>query len=235
MTNGERGSAVTTTLWLLLIIAVGGGLFGYSAYQFTRQNKLFDELKQDINRESRERRGLEGQVQQIERLYELIGTELAGKDKKFSEVLSTAVDSKGEEIQENKKLLEETRNSMDRIAAALEDESSKRGSAADQLKREIEACQQHITQSTATLNTIAGRIETIKSQIEDELKGHSKESETVRTAILERVASQSSSISDLQTKVSGDLNWLRGEVQRLDRRIDDLNHEMRRVESRRPD
>jgi len=235
MTHGERGTAVTTALWFLLIIAVGGGLFGYSAYQFTRQNQLLDELKQDIHRESQERKGLEDQVQRIEQLYNLIGKDLAGKDKKFSEVLSTALDSKGEEIQENKQLLEETRNSMDRIAAALEDESSKRGSAADQLKHEIEGCQQRLAQSTAMLNTIAGRIETIKSQIEEELKSHSKDSETFQTAVLGRVASQSSSISDLQSKVSGDLNWLRGEVQRLDRRIDDLNHEMRRVESRRPD
>ena len=235
MTNGERGTAVGNALWLLLIIAVGGGLFGYSAYQVTRQYELLDALQQDLIRESQERKGLESQVQRIEQLYELIGSELASKDERFGNVLSKAIDSKGEEIEENKKLLEATRNSMDRIAEALEEEISKRGSVAVQLKREIDECQKRIEQSSETLNTIADRIETMKAGMEAQLKDHAKDSESFQAGMKEEFDSHSSSVSSLQEKVSGDLNWLQGEVQRLDRRIDDLNHELRRVESRRPE
>lgn len=220
----------------LVILALSAGIWWLLSYWEARQADLRQELETlrlDLRRESVERHRTEEQVQRIQDLYGWIDSQLTEQGEGFSQVLRQSLQRRDTALQEIRNLVTEMDAHLQELAqrvsamdAARIDFETQVAAALDALGRNVETQHQALVELESSVDRLVGQLASQTDQTTRGLANLCKEWDT-------QLKQVSSELEKIARASAANQSWAQAEVQRIDRRMDDLNHRLRQLEAQR--
>jgi chromosome segregation ATPase len=235
MGKKDRGSVLLKLLGLLLVVGGFAGLAAFVDYRVGDVSEEIASLERRLLVGETERRQLRSELARTLDLYEMVGSELAAKDEEFSTALGRAVVAKDEEIARTREVLDEVRQSVDRLAPALDEENRRRVAELARVEQAVRESRASIGAMEVSFEGLAGRIDTVGRELRAEIGRLDKALGEYRKALDDRDEAREEKVASLDGRMATELGWMQGELQRVRRQVDDLNHAVGRLEARRPE
>ncbi|HOM99807.1 MAG TPA: hypothetical protein PLM33_06080 [Acidobacteriota bacterium] len=220
----------------LVILALSAGIWQLLSYWEARHADLQQELETlrlDLRRESVERHRTEEQVRRIQDLYGWIDSQLTEQGEGLSQVLRQSLQRRDTALQEIRNLLTEMDAHLQELAqrvsamdAARMDFETQVAAALDALGRNVETQHQALVELESSVDRLVGQLAGQTDQTTRGLANLRKEWDT-------QLKQVSSELEKIARASAANQSWAQAEVQRIDRRMDDLNHRLRQLETQR--
>jgi chromosome segregation ATPase len=235
MRQTDRGGAAIKLLVVLLVVGGFAGLGVFVDYRVGEVSEEIALLERRLLVGESERVQLRNELARALDLYELVGSELAAKDQEFSAALGRAVVAKDQEIAHTREVLDEVRRSAERLASKLDEESRRRDGELSRIEATVRESRELIGSMEESFAGLTSRIDTAGKELRTEIGRLDEALGKYRKSLDERSDEREERIASLEGRMATDLGWMQGELQRVRRQLDDLNHTVGRLEALRPE
>lgn len=228
----SRVKSVLPIAGILIVVLAGFGALGYQMMQrFDEAARDREKLKAELAQADRSRSEMAEKLEQTRELYQLIGSDLASTDQRVSDVLDRAVAAEESSIAENRNQLQALEERVEALSTLVGEETADRKRDARNLESEMAEIRQMLRRSGETLHRLEGEVQTLGRSLKVQYEEVHAADEELRQMLEEELEEAGNRVEVVKEDLESDLVWLRGQVQRLTRRLDDMNHRFSRLET----
>ncbi len=233
MKGGQGGGIVVRLLSAVVVTAV---LAGAGLWLVHRQDGIAGRLvlvEEALERETEARRALEAELARARELYELVGSELSSRNEEFAKVLNRAVGGRETQLRDFRNQLDEMRTRLSQLRKELEALRAETEQSASAVSSEVNTIRDTVNLALTDLQGLRSRLEAAAEELSRRLERTPRPQPIEREWVLELDSVQTRRVGELDKRLTGELGWLKGEVDRLRREVDALGHQLSRLETRR--
>lgn len=233
MKSGQAGG-----IWVRVLLVLGAAavLVGVALWLVQRQDSLATRLalaEEALTHEKTARQALEAELARARELYELVGSELSSRNEEFSKVLNRAVGGREAQLREIRNNLDELGSRLSQLRQELETLRAETEKTTSAVAAEVKSTRETVNLALTDLQGLRSRLEAAAEELSRRLERTPRPQPIEREWVLELDNVQTQRMSDLDKRLTGELGWLKGEVDRLRREVDALGHQLSRLETRR--
>jgi len=228
----RRGLVIIVFIFVIGVIA---GIAGAAYYLFIEDTKLRSEmegLSRKVDQVDAGRQQLAAEVERALGLHALVGEELAHQNEEFGTLLNRGLGARDRELGKIQDAMANLEAKWNQAVSDVRSTTDKQAASLAELRNDVTQISTQLHSAAGAVDSLDARFRASGEAIREQLDSLEKNKEVRDPEAQERINACLRRIEAIESRIDTDLNWLQGEVRRINGRIDDLGHTLRRLETR---